>query len=225
MIIKEAFPMKETTKMSRAISQLEHIYNSLNTDFWSGELPVPVITVQSKPGTYGHCTTSKVWQRKTDNTYELNIAAEVLSYPIEEIIDTMLHEMTHLFCREHGFKETSRGSAYHNKKFKEIAESHGLTCVYQGAKNGWNTTPGDNLIEYAIKKGWNEIKINRNTFRMLPLMESNGTPQYHGASVTAGHSQKSSHKLICPKCGQIARSTRPDFKLICGYCIEPMVEQ
>ena len=127
--------MKETTKMSRAISQLEHIYNSLNTDFWSGELPVPVITVQSKPGTYGHCTASKVWQRKTDNTYELNIAAEVLSYPIEEIIDTMLHEMTHLFCREHGFKETSRGSAYHNKKFKEIAESHGLTCVYQGAKN------------------------------------------------------------------------------------------
>ena len=56
--------MKETTKMSRAVSQLEHIYNSLNTDFFSAELPVPIITVQSKPGTYGHCTTAKVWQRK-----------------------------------------------------------------------------------------------------------------------------------------------------------------
>ena len=32
--------MKETTKMSRAVSQLEHIYNSLNTDFFSTELPV-----------------------------------------------------------------------------------------------------------------------------------------------------------------------------------------
>lgn len=42
--------MKETTKMSRAVSQLEHIYNSLNTDFFSAELPVPIITVQSKPG-------------------------------------------------------------------------------------------------------------------------------------------------------------------------------
>mgnify|MGYP000821932326 CR=1 FL=1 len=41
--------MKETTKMSRAVSQLEHIYNSLNTDFFSAELPVPIITVQSKP--------------------------------------------------------------------------------------------------------------------------------------------------------------------------------
>lgn len=48
--------MKETTKMSRAVSQLEHIYNALNTDFFDGLLPVPIITVQSKPGTYGHYT-------------------------------------------------------------------------------------------------------------------------------------------------------------------------
>ena len=39
--------MKETTKMSRAVSQLEHIYNNLNADFFAGELPVPIITVQS----------------------------------------------------------------------------------------------------------------------------------------------------------------------------------
>ena len=52
--------MKETTKMSRAVSQLEHIYNNLNADFFAGELPVPIITVQSKPGTYGHCTLSLI---------------------------------------------------------------------------------------------------------------------------------------------------------------------
>lgn len=90
--------MKETTKMSRAVSQLEHIYNALNTDFFDGLLPVPIITVQSKPGTYGHCTTAKVWQRKDGGAYELNIAAEVLNYPIEETLDTMLHEMVHLSC-------------------------------------------------------------------------------------------------------------------------------
>ena len=100
--------MKQTTKMSRAVSQLEHIYNSLNTDFFAGELPTPIITVQSKPGTYGHCTTSKVWQRKDGGAYELNIAAEVLNYPLEEIIDTLLHDSTHIFCREHGIKEGSK---------------------------------------------------------------------------------------------------------------------
>ena len=50
--------MKETTKMSRAVGQLEKIYNTLNADLFGGALPVPIITVQSKPGTYGHCTTS-----------------------------------------------------------------------------------------------------------------------------------------------------------------------
>ena len=81
--------MKQTTKMSRAVSQLEHIYNSLNEDFFGYELPTPIITVQSKPGTYGHSSTAKVWKRPEDNAYEINIAAEVLSYPIEETIDTM----------------------------------------------------------------------------------------------------------------------------------------
>lgn len=154
--------MKETTKMSRAVSQLEHIYNSLNTDFFSAELPVPIITVQSKPGTYGHCTTAKVWQRKNGGAYELNIAAEVLNYPIEETLDTMLHEMVHLYCRENGIKEVSRGGKYHNGRFKAIAEAHGLTCVPCG-QYGWNTTPGENLVEYALSKGWNEIRIGRSS--------------------------------------------------------------
>ena len=95
---------KQSTKMSRAVSQLEHIYNALNADFFAGELPVPIVTVQSKPGTYGHCTTSKVWQRKDTGAYELNIAAEVLNFPIEETLDTMIHEMCHLYCRENGIR-------------------------------------------------------------------------------------------------------------------------
>ena len=159
--------MKQTTKMSRAVSQLEHIYNALNADFFAGEpLPVPIITVQSKPGTYGHCTTAKVWQRKDGGAYELNIAAEVLNYPIEETLDTMLHEMVHLYCREHNIKEVSRGGKYHNGRFKAEAERRGLTCIPCG-QYGWNTTPGDNLIEYALSKGWNEIKIGRSS---LPPM-------------------------------------------------------
>lgn len=101
--------MKETTKMSRAVGQLEKIYNTLNTDLFGGALPVPIITVQSKPGTYGHCTTSKVWKNKDSQQYEMNIAAEMLSMEIEEVLDTLIHEMVHLYCRENGIQEVSRG--------------------------------------------------------------------------------------------------------------------
>lgn len=43
--------MKQTIKMSRAVGQLEKMFNSINTDFFDGALPVPIITIQSKPGT------------------------------------------------------------------------------------------------------------------------------------------------------------------------------
>lgn len=51
---------KPFTKMSRAISSLEHIYNNLNTDFFDGELPTPILTVQSKPGTKRPSSTRKL---------------------------------------------------------------------------------------------------------------------------------------------------------------------
>lgn len=207
--------------MSRAVSQLEHIYNSLNADFFAGELPMPIITVQSKPGTMGHCSVSKIWQRKDDKTYELNIAAEVLNYPIEETLDTMLHEMVHLYCRQHDIKEVSRGGKYHNKRFKAIAEEHGLTCVPCG-QYGWNTTPGDNLVEYALNKGWNEILLGRNS--LPPAMRTGATGTAQPGTAPGGEKRPSStRKLICPKCSQSVRATRK-VNILCGDCMERMVE-
>ena len=185
--------MKQSTKMSRAVSQLEHIYNSLNADFFGGGLPVPIITVQSKPGTMGHCSVAKVWQRKEDKTHELNIAAEVLNYPVEETIDTMLHEMVHLYCRQHDIKEVSRGGKYHNKRFKAIAEEHGLTCVPCG-QYGWNTTPGDNLVEYALNKGWNEILLGRNS--LPPAMRTGATGTAQPGTAPGGEKRPSS-LMVC----------------------------
>lgn len=213
--------MKQATKMSRAVSQLEHIYNSLNADFFAGELPTPIITVQSKPGTMGHCSVSKIWQRKDDKTYELNIAAEVLNYPIEETLDTMLHEMVHLYCRQHDIKEVSRGGKYHNKRFKAIAEEHGLTCVPCG-QYGWNTTPGDNLVEYALNKGWNEILLGRNSLPPAMRTGATGTAQ-PGTAPGGGKRPSSTRKLICPKCSQSVRATRK-VNILCGDCMERMVE-
>ena len=213
--------MKPTTKMSRAVSQLEHIYSNLNIDFFDGELPTPIITVQSKPGTYGHSSVAKVWRRQEDSTYELNIAAEVLNYPIEETIDTMLHEMVHLYCREHGIKEVSRGGKYHNGQFKAIAEAHGLTC-YRCGQYGWNTKPGDNLVAYALEKGWNEIKIGRSTLPPMIRLGAGGTAQA-GSQPQGGKRPSSTRKLACPVCGQSVRATKK-VNILCGDCMRQMME-
>lgn len=130
--------MKETTKMSRAVGQLEKMYNTINADLFGSELPTPIITVQSKPGTYGHCSCAKVWRNKDTEQYEMNIAAEALDVEIEEVLDTLIHEMVHLYCRENGIQEVSRGGKYHNGKFKALAEGKGLVC-YKAGQYGWNT--------------------------------------------------------------------------------------
>lgn len=216
--------MKETTKMSRAVGQLEKMYNTMNADFYGGALPTPIITVQSKPGTWGHCTVGKVWKRKEDDTYEMNIAAEVLDREIEEIIDTILHEMVHLYCRENGIQEVSRGGKYHNGKFKDLAEKCGLQCVKQG-QYGWNTEGAGNekLIAYALEKGWTEIRIARGGVMRFPISTGAGGLQSGGVTVPGGKRPSSTRKLQCPKCGCSCRATKT-IRIMCMDCNEQMTE-
>ena len=213
--------MKQTTKMSRAVGQLEKIYFHLNEDFFEGDLPTPIITVQSKPGTMGHCSVAKVWQRKEDNAYELNIAAEVLNYPIEDTLDTMIHEMVHLFCRKNGIKEVSRGGSYHNGRFKAEAEKRGLECFKHG-QYGWNTRPTEKLVEYALSKEWNEIRIGRNSGFQPIRIGSGGTG--HSGGISGGERRPSStRKLQCPCCGNSVRATKT-VRIMCMDCMRQMIE-
>lgn len=213
--------MKQTTKMSRAVGQLEKIYFHINQDFFEGTLPTPIITVQSKPGTYGHCSKFKVWQRKEDDAYELNIAAEVLNYPIEETLDTMIHEMVHLYCREHGIKEVSRGGAYHNGRFKEEAEKRGLEC-FKTDKYGWNTRPGERVLEYALSNDWSDISIGRNSMIYPIAVGASGSPQA-GVLVDGGKRPSSTRKLVCPCCGNSVRATKT-VRIMCMDCMVQMQE-
>lgn len=214
--------MKQTTKMSRAVGQLEKIYFHLNEDFFEGSLPTPIITVMSKPGTMGHCSVTRVWRRKDDNAYELNIAAEVLNYPIEDTLDTMIHEMVHLYCRENGIKETSRNGMYHNGRFKAEAEKRGLDC-YKCGQYGWNTKPSDRLVEYALSKEWNEIRIGRNTGFQGIRVGATGTGHSTGG-VSGGEKRPSStRKLQCPCCKNSVRATKT-VRIMCMDCMEQMME-
>ena len=153
--------MKETVKTSRAAGQLEKMFRALNRDSFGGELEEPIITIQSTPGAFGHVTVGKTWKRKDDWRHELNISADWLERPIEELTATMIHEMVHLYNIKHNIQDCSRGGSYHNKKFKEEAEKH-MISIEKHEKYGWTITkPTEALVEYIISQGWEEIQINR----------------------------------------------------------------
>lgn len=208
--------MKETSKMSRAIGQLEKMFRAINTDLFDGKLPNCIITVQSSPRNMGHSSTKKIWQHKDQYTYEINIAAEVLDMIIEETLDTLIHEMVHIYCRENNIKETSRGTSYHNKRFKKEAEKRLLICHPCGAA-GYNTvgTNNDKLTAYAMEKGWNEIMLGRRT-----ITTSSSQQPENEQTQTENGTKSSTRKLKCPHCGMAARTTKKTGKLICGNCYE-----
>lgn len=218
--------MKETVKTSRTAGYLEKIFRALNQDFFSGELEEPIITIQSTPRAYGHVTVAKAWKRKDDWRHELNLGAETLDRPIEDVTATMLHEMVHLYNLAHGIQDCSRGGMYHNKKFKEEAERRGLHIEHH-EKYGWTiTTPSDQLLEYILEQGWTEICINRGG-GWTPPPSTGGKAGNGGTSTgtTTGTAPKksSTRKYICPCCGQSIRATKT-VNIICGDCMEKMQE-
>lgn len=150
------------TSLKPVIEKLESLFSKFNNKFYNGELQSPIITVSpdTTKGAYGWCTAWKAWSnseqkrtvdfskvtkeeleamKKDDGFYEINICAEHLARPFEAVAETLLHEMVHLYNLQIGVQDTSRGGTYHNKKYKESAEKHGLT-VEKDAKYGWTKT-------------------------------------------------------------------------------------
>lgn len=137
------------------IEKLESLFSKFNKTFYDNGLEKPVITVSpdTTKGAYGWCTSWKAWsneeQQEGEGYYEINICAEYLSRPFEDIAETLLHEMVHLYNLQVGVQDTSRGGTYHNKKFKEAAEQHGLVAEASG-KYGYTDTSLNDIAKAFI---------------------------------------------------------------------------
>lgn len=214
--------MKEITKSSRLLGQLEKLYRMINVDLFNGELEPVTITVQSTPRAYGHIILGDAWSVKGEGSKELNIASGTLDRPIEEVIATLVHECCHLWNWQHHIQDTSNRGVYHNRLFKETAEAHGL-IVTRSDRYGWSrTAPGEVLIDYILENDIQEILMSRN--------EPSGIRIAGGDKATSGTltpitppRPSSTRKLICPKCGQSVRATKA-VNILCGNCLIRMVE-
>jgi rubrerythrin len=198
-----------TVSLKTTISQLEELFEVLNEVFFANSLASPVVTISpdTTKGAYGWCTSYKAWSDKEsgEGYYEINICAEYLARTIEEVAETMLHEMVHLFNLQEGVKDTSRGGTYHNNKFKDAAEAHGLT-VEKDEKYGWCKTAlnpeAREEVEYFADM------INKKSFDLFRQPE--GEKEKKGG-------KSSSRKYVCPVCGAIIRATK-EVKVICADC-------
>lgn len=213
--------MKELTSYNRVAGYLNKMFDLLNAEFFESALSRPTITIQSTPRAYGHFSLREdTWVSKLGGTHEINIGAGTLARPIEDVAATLLHEMVHYFNYENGVQDCSRGNTYHNKKFKEAAEAHGLTVTHSD-KYGWShTSPGDALLDFILESGLTDILISRNEYSGFRIT---GTGAHSGTTAGTAPRTSSTRKYICPCCGMSVRATRT-VRIACMDCEAPMVE-
>ena len=118
---------KKNVNYQRTVQYLNKVFKAINEHFFDNELEPVTVTVQSTVRAYGHVSIAKTWVNADGvMTRELNVAAEYLSRPIEEVVVTMLHEAAHLYNLQHGIKDVSANGYYHNKRFKAFIAHDGI---------------------------------------------------------------------------------------------------
>lgn len=208
---------------------LERAYRILNRVYFDDSLPEVVITIQSSQKTYGHITTGKIWKDSWDSYYEINLSAEHLNRPVENVISTLVHEMCHLYAMENNIKDTSNNHRYHSKRFKAIAEARDLKISYHESI-GWSVTePTEKLIE-TIKEYHLDSPIEYVRMGAYDWAGGdNGSDGDNGNGLTGTNGKKpkkksSTRKYICPKCGNSVRATK-DVNIACLDCLVQMVKE
>lgn len=195
----------EAMRMSETIKALEDIFDKLNVIYFDGALPKPVITVQTTPKAYGHCSTKKIWKSENEGMYEINLGAEFINRPKEQTCATLQHEMVHLYCNENDIRDTCQNGRYHNKAFAVECEARDLVVEYDRANGYAHTSPTDAFKQKIAEAG---IDLTVRFARIMPKAKAKAERQ-------------KAHKYVCPICGQEVRSTS-ELSLICGVCEVPM---
>lgn len=201
-----------TERYIETVAYLGKLYDFINERLFGSELVKPVITIQvdSQNKAYGWWSKQKVWKESKDDegVHELNLCAQYLNRPIENIAETMIHEMCHQFASVHNLQDCSRSGVYHNKIFKQIAESHGLTAV-KVEKIGYSQTSLTAETADLIKQFANanyESVIYREPLTKSSVVRSSSTRKY-----------------VCPCCHTSVRATK-EVNIMCADCDEYMID-
>lgn len=209
--------MKPLTNYQRVSQYLVKIFKLVNEEYFNSSLEIPTITIQSTVGAYGHVSVQKVWHNDNTATHELNLSADYLNRPIENVVATLIHEACHLYAMQNDIKDTSNHGIYHNKHFKALAEMRDLK-ISRHEKYGWTITePTEQLLDFCISNQLEDIQIVRQT-----LLSPIRGPGNHPTAISP-RKPSSTRKYICPCCHNSFRATK-NINVLCLDCHTPFIQ-
>jgi hypothetical protein len=192
------------------IKALEYIGAELATKCFSNSalLKSVVITLSNK-GTRkasGWFSCDKIWGEKkerSDMYHEINICPEELIEPPEHAIGILLHELVHLWCSDNGIQDSSSKSQYHNRKFRDAAEQHGLKAEIRKPYGYVNTSLKPETLDFIRTLDLTAFDLYRRDKRA-----SNSEVEGDEAGGGADPKTSSTINYHCPLCDTNIRATK-----------------
>lgn len=190
------------TRSQQLYNELYRAFEFFNERFADNKLPNVVITVQEsgRRNAYGWFGNAFWKDRHTgDVVPEINLSAEYLSRGPRGILETLLHEMAHLWNATVDEVRDCPDGRYHNKKFKNAAERFGLKVSRDGTR-GWAYTALTEDSEQAIE----DLNPVEEAFRSLKRRVKSRRPDRY-MSLIVDADLKESLKLAVQASGKSQR--------------------
>lgn len=156
-------------------NELYRAFDFFNDRFAEGKLPKVVITIQEsgRRNAYGWFGDGFWTDRLAGGAVpEINLSAEYLSRGSSGLLETLLHEMAHLWNATVANIRDCSGGQYHNKHFKTAAERFGLEVSRDGTR-GWAYTKLTSESDAAIK----ELDVKDQVFVSLRRKRASKRPE------------------------------------------------
>lgn len=223
--------------------ELQQAYDAFNRLLFDNSLSECLITLQREKRVCGYFYPERFANKEGEKTDEIAMNPSYFAVvPLVEIMQTLVHEMTHLWQHHHG--QPGRGR-YHNKQWAEKMESIGLMPSSTGQPGGKKT--GDSIADYAIEGGrfleacrellTNDFKITwydrfpssaevttgQNCFCLsLDLPENGATiPAFSGVEMATGEHGSTGNKSNRSKYTCLCSNNvwgKPGLIISCGEC-------
>lgn len=164
--------------MSKSINITGEVTNHLVEafEFFNKELDAgldtPVFTLipnRGRQSYYGWYWANR-WKDGKKSLPEINITADTLKRSVEDICETLIHEMAHYKNNVNKIEDCNRNQ-YHNKHFKKQAEAFGLKVERMRNKGYALTSLGEKAANVVKKYKNTKLKDDKNPFHSYRISE------------------------------------------------------
>lgn len=203
-----------TNPTAATYGDLNRAYAFFNERLFGNELPPCLITLQRRNGAMGYFAPERFWTDSGKVTDEIALNPAVFAQcGIGEVLQTLAHEMAHLWQKHFGDHPPRRG--YHNKEWGAKMKAIGLYPSSTGKEGGKET--GQKMSDYVIAGGLFEIA--RAEFNLTELFGDRWDDEDGKKKRKKKNASKTPFE--CQGCGLKAWA-KASASLWCGECQQPM---